>query len=635
MGTPQDGLTLELVEADLPEREGLSDDQKARLDQVYESFSMYARGATSKAIAKRTGVSRQRLSKLIKRFLTQAPGGTPYGWTAIVGRTHLRVGDDRSSSPENLNSGKAKSGCLRALFTKYPAIHESMRLAVLKSKPPGEKRPTKRMTPGGLHEDFLELCRKEGLVEPYDYPFCSKSQGYAALQRWARWLREREASGKSARPEFEYPKLQTHGCYSRVECDGHKLDITLNLRIPAMRGKGWIDITVTRIWLVLIIEVVSGAVLGYSISLGENYCAADVLRAFHAALVPWKPRQLSISTIRYPEGGGLPSGVDEALAFVRVGEVHFDNALAHMANVVVHSLQRMHGGAIVWGRAGQPNDRPTVEMFFNIIEEALIHQLDGTTGSSTDDPRRDRGRDKRRFIWYDHLLDALDILLARWNVAFVPGTSIRRLDMLKMEARDNPIHLRRVPRRFRALVAAYDIYDIQALGQEHGRKVLRWKGARYHGNILKSPALRIGEPVLIRASSRDLRVIEIASLKNGAVHGELFVEKRWSHTPHGLEMRNAYARQKPTKGIVASSDIPKAIRQQAEKNALDSSKAARALARAASEQESTDLAEADDELANAGPQVNSQRTGNQDVPREPVCDPALRELIDKLGPHYR
>jgi len=62
-----------------------------------------------------------------------------------------------------------------------------------------------------------------------------------------------------------------------------------------------------RLWVVVLIEVASRAVLGYHLSLRRECSAEDVLRAVRRALTAWTPRELQFSGDAYVPGAGLPS----------------------------------------------------------------------------------------------------------------------------------------------------------------------------------------------------------------------------------------------------------------------------------------------------------------------------------------
>lgn len=86
----------------------------------------------------------------------------------------------------------------------------------------------------------------------------------------------------------------------------HKLDSRMVVMLPSPHG-GEEARKIHRLWVVVLIEVASRAVLGYHLSLGRECSAEDVLRAVKRALTPWRPRELQFSANAYVPGAGLPS----------------------------------------------------------------------------------------------------------------------------------------------------------------------------------------------------------------------------------------------------------------------------------------------------------------------------------------
>lgn len=64
---------------------------------------------------------------------------------------------------------------------------------------------------------------------------------------------------------------------------------------------------IERIWLLVILDVFTRAVLGYHVSLNREYSRYDVIRTIEAALEPHRPRSFTLPGLGYGALGGCPS----------------------------------------------------------------------------------------------------------------------------------------------------------------------------------------------------------------------------------------------------------------------------------------------------------------------------------------
>jgi hypothetical protein len=142
------------------------------------------------------------------------------------------------------------------------------------------------------------------------------------------------------------------------------------------------------------------------LALGQEYNKDDVIQAIQAALAPHRRRQLKIPGLIYKSNGGFPSEVYPDLAYACWNWFRFDNAKANLSELSLHALSEIVGCWPDAGPAGEPNERPYVESFFNIISSHLAHHIPGTTGSDPDDIKRmlgNPGSDTSMLINLDEL----------------------------------------------------------------------------------------------------------------------------------------------------------------------------------------------------------------------------------------
>lgn len=298
----------------------------ADYERKVSAVRQYVSGASLKSIEASTGISRQHLYYLIERCQLSDADGRPIGFCALVKGKYVVT--RRRSSPEKLTAGRALPGALQGLFARYPSLEKSMRDLIVDGRMPESKRVNRRLTWAQIQDVFEGLCANIG-IQPPNYPFSSNSRGAVALRRWGRKLRsekERLANQAVLLARSNASSIPSpSGCYRRVECDGHYVDMDWTIEVPGLRGEGVVLIKLKRLWLIALLETKSSAVIGYSVSLNRsNYSTADVARAIRSSLVPWTPRQLSVSTISYKPGECLPNAFDPRLSYVCYDELWLD-----------------------------------------------------------------------------------------------------------------------------------------------------------------------------------------------------------------------------------------------------------------------------------------------------------------------
>lgn len=571
--------------------------ERDRFTARKNAVTLYAGGASLREIEQITGIVRQVLYALIDRCFTLAPDGRPMGFRALVPYRHIPA--LRQVKLSKMHAPRPLPGVFHALLSRSPSIFHLIKNLALTGRPDGRsERGEKRLKAAVIHEAFLDACVAQGIHAPM-YPFNSKSEGRQSVWRLVRRIRT-ENHGKSLGLEDPNAakRMRSRGngstetpsrhCYQRIECDGHKIDIECTVEARGLNGEGVVQIPITRLHLIVLIEPLSGAVIGYSIAYGQNYSAADVICAVRNALTPWRPRKLQIQTLKYREGEGLPNGLHPELAYVRWNEFWIDNHAGHLSDYCLTAIEHLVGGVCVFGPVKQPNARPSVEGFFNILEEAGIHRTYGTTGSGPQDKRRTREtKDFRYHLTEELLLDLVDLLIARHNAARSPNSTCSRIEVLKRAATRRTTIFRRVPVRERADLFRHDIFEEARVGLDHGLSVVRFKGGRYWNEQLRLETCA-GRNVLIMGSSRDLRRIQVV-LDDGSDLGVMEVEQRWRETCHSLQTRKEILRAEQSDSTLRrAADLPHAFRMYTEERAHRSRAEAARLARLRREQAVSD-----------------------------------------------
>ena len=78
-----------------------------------------------------------------------------------------------------------------------------------------------------------------------------------------------------------------------VQFDGHKIDLRLTVKMIDPHGFERL-LEINRIWILVLLDVFTRAVVGYVLTLSKEYNKDDVATAMQAALVPFKPREYKI-----------------------------------------------------------------------------------------------------------------------------------------------------------------------------------------------------------------------------------------------------------------------------------------------------------------------------------------------------
>jgi putative transposase len=500
---------------------------------------------------------------------------------------------------------KATKGSLNALFAKYPALQEMMVALVREGKVPGEVKKDPTLNGDGIYKTFVDYCADVLGIRAPNYPFVgTDSQGSYAVERWCKAERNRARVEKEARAyanklAYLWPTLPPTRCLQQVQVDGHWIDVNWTIEAPSLRGEGVIRIKIRRLWLIALIDVVSGAILGYSISFRENYNGADVARAVRSAMVPWKPRDLSFTTVAYRVGECLPNALLPDLAYPSFDELWLDNAKAQLSDLFLTMMENSVNAVPVYGPVGSPNVRALIESFFDLLEEAGIHVMHGTTGNGPSDPRRDNDADEDLLLGYCELLDLIDLLVVRFNTSISPGTSQSRLEVLKHAFERTNTVFRHIPNSERETLLKYDVFDEAVVGREKGKAVLRWGNARYDGPGLTEHGSTVGQPVLVMASSLDPRYIEVRRIRDGLPLGILTVERRLRNEAATLAARGQMRKHSTHDNfLLHAADLPRSFRRGLEEKRQRNKKAGRELAAMTAEQRMAQ--ERAQELAAAG-----------------------------------
>ncbi|MDM0118108.1 integrase, partial [Variovorax sp. J22R133] len=313
-----------------------------------------------------------------------------------------------------------------------------------------------------------------------------------------------------------------------------------------------------RIWLLVILDVFSRAVLGYHVSLNREYSRYDVIRTIEAALVPHRPRTFTLPGVGYGAQGGFPSGKMPELGYATWRWFKLDNAKANLADDVRHALAEFIGCFIDAGPVHVPDDRPYIERFFGSIAANLSSRLPGYTGTGVRDVRRalsDPKGNLRLYVSLDEIDELLEAAIATYNASPHNGLNGRTpLEAAALSIRGNGAMLNWLPeakRRTLCLMQTPRRATVRGYLDQGQRPHINFHGVRYTNTLLASSAAYLGQTLRIYYNSQDVRAVR-AFTAEGAEIGVLKAQGAWGEILHDLKLRQEVLRMRARKHMNAA-----------------------------------------------------------------------------------
>ncbi|WP_018437563.1 integrase core domain-containing protein, partial [Paraburkholderia atlantica] len=552
-------------------------DQPARrkFDARQQAILRYIAGEPVKTIEESTHFNRRQLYRWLERAQTTHPDGRPFGFRALIHYVRIaEYGRIHDVQLQGERGSRGAAGALAQLLERYPTLTGWLLLQVKQRKvlleqihTDGQLR-TRLRGLQSLHDNFLRQCRSVGLTAA-DYPLNTADHAIRSLSRRlkAEMLRSFGTAARSAGATHlkGLPRVDDTGPpagsrpYQVVEFDGHRLDV--RLKVVVRDPLGFVhEFEMERVWLLVIIDVCTRAVLGYHIALGE-YSRYDVIRTIENALTPHRPRTFTIPGLAYGPHDGFPSGHMPELAYVTWEWIRLDNAKANLANETMTALCEFVGCLADAGPKHSPDERPYIERFFGTIASRLSSRLPGYTGSHIRDLRRalsDPKGDLRLYVSLDELAELVEYAISGYN-----GTPHRGLNnATPLEAmeyfvrgRDTMlVWLSEHQRRTLCLMQSARQCRVRAYLQQGVRPHINLFGVRYTNRVLATSTQLIGQHLLIYMNADDLRSVR-AFLADGTELGVLEAQGAWRVVPHNLKLRQHILRQTGKRRRPTSPDL--------------------------------------------------------------------------------
>jgi hypothetical protein len=533
--------------------DGWTEAKRVRFEKFEGAIGKYLAGACVKDICLEFGMSRQELHRALRRCLREHADGRIYGWRGLI--HYARQKAYVRTKPVTPHS-RAKKGGDTGAFTQFlernPDIEEGIKKRFYKELgDEGVNEPRIPLT--AILNWLMDACKRKGLTAR-DYPLCTESLGRTALWRYLNVLIERDTQravnarfGKDAARRW---RRTGHGPatvkatrpYQRIEFDGHRMDASCIVLIPHLLG-GYVKRHLQRLWLLVIIDAFTRAILGYHVSLNFEYTADDVLLCVKNALTPWTPKEITIPGLSYAQNAGFPSAITN-LRWVTFEEFSYDNAKSNLAQRVVQKIATVAGCSINPGPVESPERRPLIERVFQTLEEAGYHRFPSTTGSSPNDPRRSNPKKAAEAfeITLDHVMEICELVITRYNATPHSGIGFHSpLDLMTLFAEDKTRLCNAIPDERQHNLGLLDVEFTRTVrgNVEKGRRpYISCEGARYRNDVLARNVDLIGTKLTLIMNPDDARSVT-AYLPSGAEFGVLTANSFWGITPHTLETRKA------------------------------------------------------------------------------------------------
>lgn len=302
-----------------PDEGAFSDKHRSQYLKRKNAVKMYLSGCSDETLRENYGFCLVHIYRMItERCLKIHPDGLIYGRRGLVPR--LRIKPYARNKLVNIDEfGNGAAGAMQAVLDLHPELRKHFEKRILESPLQQELGTAKR--PRQAHwKWFQNELRKLGYEQRNQWPFNTQSRGYVTVCNYINDVlaaNPKQAARVLGGPDVEKKLISGDGVdrpvvsiFQRVEMDAHKIDGRFCVMMPSMDGD-YVPKIIYRIWVIVILDVCSRAVLGYYLSMGKEVSKDDVLRTIKMALTRWHRRILSFSDNAYQDGAALPSGVSD------------------------------------------------------------------------------------------------------------------------------------------------------------------------------------------------------------------------------------------------------------------------------------------------------------------------------------
>ncbi len=539
-----------------PDEGALTNDVLNKYVGRKKAVLLYLEGASNDQIKLETDLCAKQVYRLIReRCLQIHEDGQVYGWRGLIPYLHIRA-YKRVKKIQVSEFGTGAVGAMEATLDAHPELRASLEKRI-KAKHSGNALESIKTSVINHCQWFLDELRRLGYEKRGEWPFNTDSVAYYSIRRYIKKLllsNPKALAAATGGPEL-VRKLKTGDgsgrpitkFLQRVEMDAHKIDGHFCVSMFDLDGTIKERI-VHRLWVIVIIDIVSRLVLGYYFSLNKEVSADDTLRAIKRALTKWTPRELTFSDIAYAQGAGLLSAKDDKYIGLCWDETSVDGALAETCNRVEKSLRECVGSVLLtptnsFSVRRSLDDRPFIEVFFKNLAGRGFQRLSNTSGAKASDRK---GREPEKIaissrFQYEYAEEILDVLIANYNAKPHSGIGRRSpLDYAKQLFEQAAIAPRRAElKSIEALLSVRKLCRVRG-GAALGRSIyVEFNYARYSNEQLQNRQDLVGQHIWVIHHKEDDARVALSSTQDGMYLGVLRAAPPWHRTPHSLRVRKA------------------------------------------------------------------------------------------------
>lgn len=519
-------------------------------EQRCAAIALRASGSSLSQMEEITGIKRTTFYRLARRANKVHPDGRIFGYRALVPRARV-VSYTRKKAirflPGDHQGGGA--GALTALLREYPVLHELIERKVF---PRGSRKSIEKKTLLlHIHRAFIEKCREIGLDQKMVYPFNTDGLGYISLCKYIKKIKQKypekyassnlDGNASASLRTGDGTNRPTLALLDRVECDAHKIDAAFCILVPNPFGNVLPRI-ISRLWVIVLIEVTSRAALGYHLSLRKECNQEDLVEAIKSSLSMWKPLKIDIAGVNYQNNAGFPSSLRTEYVGACWREFSVDGAKINLSAQTNSIMNDIVGAKVKLIDRRIPNDRPFVERFFRTLETNGFHRLPSTVGSGPADIRglNPEASAVKYFIQLEHLQQLVDILIANYNATPHSGIGGRTpLEYFDYLAKNRTEPIKQADQHLvNEIHSSRHIVTVRGSQKSGKRPYIQFCGVRYSSDFLRGKYSLVGKNITIVVNQADARVIR-AFNENGESLGPLVAAPPWNDKPHTLTIRRA------------------------------------------------------------------------------------------------
>ncbi len=551
--------------------DAMTDKNREIFEQRCKAVERYLQGDSLSQIQNDTSIHIKRISKLTTRCLEIHPDGRIHGFRALIPGLTVKKYERKSSVKSSFVSDKGGlAGVFSQLLNKYPAIEIDLVKSIQKQQSNGIKIHEKKINAKALHNKFIKLLEEQG-VKKNEWPFNVKYRGLRTIQKYLNEVlnlgfdksvknREEQVSiahlavgtGHNKFLNFEEP-------YDLLELDAYEIEAFFSSKFETPEGTT-VDTHLDRIWHIVLIESMSGAILSYKTVYRAQVGADDVIDVLRNAVNTPTIQNLTIPGLIYPEKGGLPNEIFDECKGALWGVLMLDGALAHLSKAV-HDRARKHlGFSINWGPVGHFERRPNIERYFATLSKDIFLRFPSTSGSN---PLKGRAKDAEAKaqiykIRADKVEELVAVHTANYNMTPNEGNSFNSpIEVLESFLFAEPRHfvLRKAPVKLgtsKILIPLLADCKVRGSRETGRRPYIQFKGAKYTNAVLSQTADLIDKTLRVELDEADATYC-LAYLSNGAELGILKAQGHWGMSKHSLTTRKTINSLIAKKILVVSS----------------------------------------------------------------------------------